>query len=179
MQTYSASASTAPRHTRRPMWLNKIMFRALDTLWWVTVTYKRIISRISSVFTVVWDPFNISSNVIQSGGSRFVVVDADSEYERRVAAWFYRNNDTPVIEDWHECMIKFGLSDIYHKLRYDGFPFDVEIVLYNNRRFLRWGVKTNNVKLPVGGCGPDRILHSIFKIESMDNGCIINVKPQT
>lgn len=145
----------------------RLIFGSIDAMWYLTTAYKSVSAFISSIFTVTWDPFGISRNLIQSGRSRFVVVAADSEYERRVAAWFYRNYEAPEMEDWEECAKWFKLEDICHKLRFDDFPFDVEVVLFDDRRFLKWGVKTINEKIPLGGCSPDRMLNSIFKIESM------------
>jgi len=72
--------------------------------------------KITSFFTINIDPFKISNDPIKFKGHNefggFKIIGSLDEFHRRIVHWFYRNNDTPMINDWLDCIHIFNLSKI-------------------------------------------------------------------
>lgn len=72
--------------------------------------------RISSFFTINIDPFRISNDPIKFKGHNeyggYKIIGSLDEFHRRIVHWFYRNNDTPTLNDWLDCTYIFNLREI-------------------------------------------------------------------
>lgn len=96
------------------MRFGKLRFIALDILGWLLAFHVGAGRRLSSIFTVHWDPLDRSRLPIPTRGGPEIpltfTVDADSEHERRIVAWFYLWHETPDDDDWRACLARFGLA---------------------------------------------------------------------
>jgi hypothetical protein len=67
----------------------------------------------SIFFTINIDPFKFSNKPIRFKGFNeyggFNVIGSLDEKHRRIVHWFYRNIDTPSINDWNECIDRFNI----------------------------------------------------------------------
>lgn len=87
-----------------------------------TLLKESYVSKIVSIwFTVRVDPLDKSHDIIRFKNKNnylgFTIVDSTNEKSRRAIAWFYRNYDSPNINEWNKFLNMFNITKIpEHKL---------------------------------------------------------------
>jgi len=113
----------------------------------------------SVLFTVKIDPRNISNSLIKFRNKNdllgFTVVESIDEYHRRAIAWFYRNYDSPNINEWNIFLQKFKFDKVpYHKLQMwekDGSPSSYTVtILALTKSYIQYSVNNEIIDLPIG-----------------------------
>lgn len=102
-----------------------ILLFIIDTMSWLADAWNAARRESAAVFAVRWDPLGASRARLPLRGCRrckwFGVVLADTERERRVAAWLYRWHPIPDDDDWRRALVRFGLSRVPpHILAFEG-----------------------------------------------------------
>jgi len=113
---------------------------------------------ISILFTVKTDPRNISNSLIKFRNRNdllgFTVIKSIDEYHRRAIAWFYRNYDSPNINEWNSFLQKFKFDKVpYHKLQMwekDGSPSrNTVTILALTTAYIQYAVNDNIIEIPI------------------------------
>lgn len=72
--------------------------------------------KITSIFTVIVDPLDISNEPIKFKGRNeyggYKVIRSVDEHRRRIIHWFYRTVEVPTLDDWENCLDLFNLIEI-------------------------------------------------------------------
>jgi hypothetical protein len=96
-------------------------------------------------------------------------VEAESEYQKRVVAWFYRWHETPSVQDWQLYLAKVGMPRVpVHALHVMGRPLIwVNIDLNDgggSRTLKSGGEPIYDSPIPVGGLAPLDIIRAVLDV---------------
>lgn len=142
----------------------------LDVLAWIFNIYTIIGKELAVIFTVYWDPFGRSYYPIYCN-SKYYVIGAHNERNRRIVAWFYRWHDIPDDDDWQSCIDRFNLlacPSHYFIIIHTGDIIMLEKIIMGSgcnrgsRTIIVNGKQVNEVT-PFGGLIPARIMMRLLR----------------
>jgi hypothetical protein len=149
----------------------------LDAFTTVMDILRFICLELSIIFTVWWDPLNLSHRPIACGDIQYVI-GANNEYCRRIVAWFYRWNEVPDKDDWINCLKRFGLEKcpdhhffIVNTCTNTCRTISMKSIDLNERghRLLYLnGFLVDEITVPIGGFVPARIFTRIRPLSDID-----------
>jgi len=166
------------------MRFGRLRFVSLDVLGWLLAFYMDAGCRLSSIFTVRWDPLGRSQLPIPTRGGPEIpqtfTVDAASEHERRIVAWFYLWHETPDDDDWRACLTRFGLAACPAHTLLLGGGRSVKVlkirlgsrgdrgartIAYNDAATDVPGAVHMTGSTPIGGLSPARLIKDAFALQ--------------
>ena len=120
--------------------------------------YNDIIKFFSIIFTVLFDIFNKSYQVIKFNKKNkyigFMVLQSDTHFNRRAISWFYRNYSIPSINDWNHFIKLFRINYIpsHYIVMFKNNSKDVDIIYIESitNKFIFYSFNNNKcIPIPI------------------------------
>lgn len=118
---------------------------------------KDVIKFFSIIFTVITDITNKNSQIIKfdkrNDYEGFIVVSADTVFNKRALSWFYRNYSIPDIDNWNNFIKLFNLKQIppHYIMMFKNNSIDVDVIYIQSitNDCIFYSVNNNFIKIPI------------------------------